>query len=190
MQKFKSFGAIILTAACLLTACSGNKAAEATTEENMLSTDPVSNYVFNKDTSKVYLSINGGEQKDVTEYVVNVSDGVLFLTSEGIADTFDLKYKEVTEDEEAEFKEMLSNERMLDTGGSLLCLLNDDHTLIFQDGNKMFTVDGIPAMLDSACMKLEDEKYSIPMTSLTFIFGYGSIGTSVNGDDLIYTMAQ
>ena len=89
-----------------------------------------------------------------------------------------------------EFKEMLSNERMLDTGGSLLCLLNDDHTLIFQDGNKMFTVDGIPAMLDGACMKMEDEKYSIPMTSLTFIFGYGSIGTSVNGDDLIYTMAQ
>lgn len=190
MRKIKVFALTLLTGACLLTACSGNKEVENATEGSTLSTDLVSNYVFNKDTSKVYLSLNGGEQKDITEYVVNVSDGVLFLTSEGIADTFDLKYKEITEDEKTEFKEMLSNERMLDTGGSLLCLLNDDHVLIFQDGNKMFTVDGIPAMLDGVCMKMEDEKYSIPMTSLTFVFGYGSIGTSVNGDDLIYTMAQ
>lgn len=172
-----------------MTACSGSKSVEAPTEES-LSTDAVSNYVFNKETSHIYVGINGAEKKDITEYTVNVSDGVLYLTSEGIAEVFGLSHKELTEDETNAFKEILKKERMIDTGGSLLCLVDNAHTLIFQDGNKMFTVDEIPAMLDGACVKLENEKYSIPLTSLTFIFGYGSIATSVQGDDLIYSMAE
>ena len=54
----------------------------------------------------------------------------------------------------------------------------------------MFTVDKVPAMLDSACLKLDTEEFSIPMTSLAFIFGYGSIGTSIQGDSIIYSLSQ
>lgn len=187
----KPIAITIMLVACAmasLTSCTKNTAPSENTQA--LSTDPVSEYVFNRETSKVYLTVNDKERQDITDYIVSVSDGIPYVTAEGISDIYGLKFKTVTDDEGEEFKGLLKSEKMLDTGGDLLCLTSDEYKLIFQDGNRMFTVNGMPAMLDGSCMKTEDEKYSIPLTSLTFIFGYSSLGASVNGDDIIYTIAE
>lgn len=190
-MKYSKIGLILLAGMCFMSGCSNKSNMESTAEETeSLSTDAVDNFVFNRDTSKVVLIKNGEDQTDITENTVNVSGGILYLTSEGIAEAFDLKHKEITEDEKESFLATLNAENMADTGGDLLCLVNDEHTLIFQDGNRMFTVDKVPAMLDSACLKLDTEEFSIPMTSLAFIFGYGSIGTSIQGDSIIYSLSQ
>lgn len=160
------------------------------TETTAVSTGNVREYVFEQDESRVYIVKNGDEKNDITSFVTNIIQGDLYLSPDGIRYLFDLGLRDTTEEERELFTAKLKENNFAVTEGSFLCLSSSAHTLVFQDGSKLYLLDGNDRMLDSPCIKVDNHRFSIPVIDLVFAFGYDSMSSSLDGKDIIYTLIK
>lgn len=173
-----------------ISGCVNKNTVNVATPDAPSTVESVEKYIYNEETSKIYLTENGEDKQDITEYATGVSEGTLYLKTEGVAKVFGLNAKVLTQEEKDNFISKVKEEKLSDTGGEIIALSNADHELIFQEGNRMFVIDGKAAMLDGSCIANEYGTYSVPLTSLVFVFGYNSLGSSVQGDSITYTLIR
>lgn len=190
----KIFTALFLTifSSALLMGCHAkNNSTESSVASPANSTGDVREFNFEEtSSSKVFLSENGNEQSDITSFVTDIVRGELYVNPEGLRYIFELGERAVAEEEASKFEQMLKDNGYTSTNGTYLCLSSSKHTLIFQEGTKLYQFDGRVRMLDAPCIKLENGTFSIPVTDLIFAFGYDSFGSSLNGNDVVFILIK
>lgn len=188
-QLLRSIFFISVLAIAILSGCS-KKGAEIETEDPTISTSDVREFKMGAETSKVYFKKNTEEKIDITSFVTNVINGVLYLEPDGLRFMFDLGSRDVTDEEKEAFESLVEESGMSYIDAGFICLADQEHSVIFQNGSKLYLFDGKARMLDAPCIQTENGKYSIPITDLVFSFGYDSLGATVNGDSIIYTLIK
>lgn len=175
--------------AAALSGCTKKTIPDLSTETTeVASPSDVRTFQINPETSKIYFQKNSQEKYDITSFTTNIIDGELYLNPDGIRFIFDLGEREIKPGEKQEFQDAIHNIGLSELTGEYICLSNQEHTLIFQEGYNIYLCDGSVRMLISPCIKLESGEYSIPITDLVFSMGHDSLGTTVNGDAIYYTL--
>ena len=180
----------ILLSCLMLTGCGKSFPSHtpSNAEDTTISTGQVEDFVLSPETSHVYITENAEDQDDITSYVTGISNGTLYLDLEGIGHVFRLDPKEPEKETILLYQETAKMQQMADTGGELFVLKNGNHELVFQEGSELFLADKRPGRLGGACVEVSAGRYSIPLTNLVFALGYDSLGASVQGDSIVYTL--
>lgn len=171
-----------------LTAC--GKAKIADVSNNTIPITNVSDYVFSDNNSKVYISFNGGDERtEITKYVTNYNNGDIYINEVGLENLFGLSEENVNEEEIKAFDRNEKNNNLASSpDASYLKFVNDYKIIIMKEGSRLYLVNGEARVLNSSVIKLEDGHYSLPFMNIAFDYGYTTIGTSVKGDSLIYSL--
>lgn len=189
MKKAKQ-GIWILLSCLVLAGCGKTPTSHTPSdaEEPSISTGRVEDFVMSPETSRIYITENTDDKDDITSYVTGVSEGTLYLDLEGVAHIFKLDRKEPDKEAQLLYQEALNQQEMMDTEGQLFVLQNGNHQLIFQEGSELFLTDKRPGRLGGACVEVSAGRYSVPLTNIVFALGYDSLGASVQGDSMVYTL--
>lgn len=145
---------------------------------------------YGSETSRVFVTFSGKDRQEVTEYVTGSSAGSLFLDPDGICRVLALERKEVSEEEEADFRAAADSEDIfLSETGELLKLTDGERTVILMEDSPLYLLNGVPARLGASVIR-KDGRLSVPLSYLAFDFGITSISTGTEGDSVTYTLVR
>lgn len=178
-------------AACLisgLAGCTGKTNPKSSDNETVSS---VLEYQYDKEKSKSFVKFSDkpDTQIEVSEYVSNFNNGGDLIMSAGAYDKlFGLKESDATENEQRLFGQYETENNYSSDTGEVVKLSNGEHTFLFREGSSMCLVDNTIKELSSPFSKDESGNYTYSIFDIIFNLGYESIGTSVNNNNLIYTI--
>lgn len=191
LHNFFAVCFILSVSTSFLSGCiSKNLVQESSVATSANSTGDVREYSFETESSKVFLTTNSGERNDITSFVTDIVQGDLYLNADGLRYIFSLGERSIKTEEQLCFEQITRENGYTVTNGKYLCLSSHDHTLIFQEGSKLYLFDGNVRMLDAPCISLENDVFSIPVADLIFAFGYDSFGATLDGESIIYTLIK
>lgn len=189
MTKLRNKIIVIATLSAIgLSACAKPVVEDKTPAESITS---IPDFKYSQEHSKAYIVFDGdtNSKTEISKYVTNYSSGDLFINELGLEKIFGLKETAPTEEEISYFNEEEKAEGLAsDPNGEFLKFSNENRNFIFKEGSKMYLADGSSRMMSSIVMKLDDGHYSISLMNIIFDFGYDAVGTSVEGDAIIYSL--
>lgn len=192
-DRVKQISKLVALTAGLALAVSGCGSGEAVIADKTAqeSSASISDFNYVKETSKSYLVFNGdmSTKTDVSKYITNYKGGDLFINEDGLEKLFGLTESETSEALIKQYdEEEKDNSLASDPDGAYLYFTNDSRSFLFKEGSKLYLADGQTEMLSAVVVKQDDGHYSFPLMNIIFDFGYDTVGTSIKGNSVIYSL--
>lgn len=140
-------------------------------------------------TSRAFITENGENRREITDFVTDYNKGDLSVTENGVSVIFGLKKVAVT-DEDINTYTKLEKENGFDSfGDDYIKLSGSDTKIVLKEGSRFYTCNNKGAVLTGAVTK-EGGKVSIPVNNIVFALGYTSLGVSAEADSVIYNLIK
>ena len=164
---------------------SSNKTSNiAETEETVT----LENYEYNKKESTFELIVNN-ETYDISNYVVNYKNTDVFIIPELLTETMGFSEEEVTSDERKAFGVAeTENGVSFPEGIPLIKYINEEHTIIFREGGKLWYCDGEYKSFGTAVGKTTEGTYSLPFSDIMLALGFNGMGMSLDGQTIVLNL--